>query len=411
MRLKKHDKEDWLPRKLFNKIRTGGDTMGIIKKFYDQSLKFSIEARNGFNEILRSSTCITVREEERLPLSLKIICSDIDHNKLIGLNISCRYSNPLANRRVIFDIDLTVEVAYLFISCFDLTPYYQQSGFGSNDNVILNLRRYHDRFSGLKDFDRAFKLAQARNYQRIHIQSILPVVKDVTSVINPNTPSVQGDNMNATNEQAIETQSETSSSQVELETGLQPQPEVEQEINSETGSGESVVEQPLVPVIDHYELVRNTINSIAVKSRDNFGIEFTAQMYAYIFVTDKPKDLSVDQALKCLDGLTARQLFEISEILNFDNCIAVTTDNWLADFCTHLVELTGVKTYLKTSTNDKNEFEKIMLQLSSISHRLSNLEYQNHRSGLEVQGASSDDRFGRSRLNPRDRSERHSRDV
>lgn len=404
MKLKKHDKEDWLPRKLFNKIRTGGDTMGIIKKFYDQSLKFSIEARNGFNEILRSSTCITVREEERLPLSLKIICSDIDHNKLIGLNISYRYSNPLANRRVIFDIDLTVEVAYLFISCFDLNPYYQQSGFGSNDNVVLNLRRYHDRFSGIKGFDRAFNLARARNYQRIHIQSILPVVKDVTSVINPSTPSVQGDNMNATNEQAIETQSETSSSQVELETGLQPQPEVEQQASDETVSEE--------PVIDYYGLVRDTINLIAIKSRDNFGIEFTAQMYAYIFVADKPKDLSVDQALKCLDELTARQLFELSEILNFDNCIAATTDNWLADFCTHLVESTGMRTSLKSTVNGKTEFERILTQLSSISHRLSNLEYQNHRSGLEVQGASSDDRFGRSRSRPRDshdRSERHSR--
>lgn len=403
MKLKKHDKEDWLPRKLFNKIRTGGDAMEIIKKFYDQSLKFPIEARNGFNEILRSSSCITVREEERLPLSLKIICSDIDHDKLIGLNISYKCLNPPANRRVIFDIDLTVEVAYLFISCFDLNPYYQQSGFGSNDNVVLNLRKYHDRFSGIKGFDRAFNLARARSYRRIHIQSILPIVKDVTSVINLNTTSVQGDNMNATNEQAIETQSETSSSQVELETGLQPQPEVEQEINSQTDSPESVVEQPQVPVIVHYELVKDTINSIAVKSRDNFGIEFTAQMYAYIFVADKPKDLSVDQALKCLDELTARQLFELSEILNFDNCIAATTDNWLADFCTHLVESTGMRTSLKSTVNDKTEFERILAQLSSISHRLSNLEYQNHRSGLEIQGASSDDRFGRSRSHPRDR--------
>lgn len=401
--LKKHDKESWLPRKLFNKIRTGGDTMEIVKKFYDQSLKFSIEARNGFNEILSSSGGITAKEDSNGLLSLQIICSNIDHDKLVGLNLPFECSNPAANKKVIFNFDLTVEVAYLFISCFDLNPYHQ-SGFCSNDHVILNLRRYHDRFCGIKKFDRAFKLAQARNYQNVHVQSILPVVKDVATVIKtPTSSSTQGDIMTATNESNIETQSETSSSQVELEINLLPQQEVEQQTSDETVSEE--------PVIDYYGLVRDTINLIAIKSRNNFGIEFTAQMYAYIFVANKPKDLSVDQVLGCLDGLTARQLFEISEILNFDNCIAVTTDNWLADFCTHLVELTGVKTYLKTSTNDKNEFEKIMLQLSSISHRLSNLEYQNHRSGLEVQGASSDDRFRRSHLHSRGRSERHSRDV
>lgn len=350
------NKVSTLPKKVYGKINVGGQSMVLPRDLYEEIKPVDETKSKAFDEIMRCLKYIGV--QLRLgKYYVMFIVANANDEVLMGLGKPyLRYDVSETEVYQVYDMLLDETIASLFVLYFGLK---RGDAPRNPDMVYLDVSGIHILRKSVHEWSSVIYTLSKRN----HIQP---------TTITP----LQGDTMNATNEQ---TQSESSSSQTELET----KPE-----QSTAGMTQSAP----IPPIDYYTLIKERILKTVKASEEAFGIPFTPNIHAYIFHYNFirfDEQFEVDKALAALDELTAKQLFELSEILHLDGEAAYAIDNWLSDFCRATIRLSGDTIPPRNGMDYSREFEQLFKQLAGISHRLTCLEDLDRRDGLEVRGRDS----------------------
>ena len=186
-----------------------------------------------------------------------------------------------------------------------------------------------------------------------------------------------------------------------------PAPEVEQPRVTET-QPEVQTSEPEIPdpePVDHFELVAAVFTDIVAKVKNDFGIEFTPEIFA--FVVHGQNQLNSNQAIRVLDSLNVNQLYQLSLILGYEDRSVTAFEEWLMTFCTELGKLVGEKRgsrrgHRSSLSRDINE---VIIKLERLEDMMTRMD--DHRGTLEVRGLNRASYRGESERSMGSRSPRN----